>query len=341
VTAGSAAVIGTGLIGASVGLGLRAAGWRVIGWDPDRAALDTAVRLGAITSAASDHDAVLRGADLVVLAGPPAAIVAEVATLDTPALVTDVAGIKVPVITAARLERFVGGHPMAGREVHGADAANVALFRGAAWVLATDGARESDLARMEEIVISLGARPIRMTAVEHDEAVAVTSHLPQVLAAALLGAAADTPGALDLAAGSFRDLTRVAASDPTLWSGLLQINAEHAGPALRRFAARLEQWAAAIDDDGIPAIEEALAAAAATRRSLAPPLVAVRVVLADRPGELAKVGRALAASGVDVRDLQLRHGPHGGGGILTLSVRPGEAEALRVALDDAGLETVS
>ena len=293
--------------------------------------------MGAGETAAAEHAAALLGANLVVLAGPPAAILADVSTLDTPALVTDVAGAKVPVVAAATgLEHFVGGHPMAGREVRGADAASIALFRGAAWVLVTDGAHEADLARMEEIVGSLGARPLRMTAVEHDEAVAVTSHLPQVLAAALLGAASDTPRALDLAAGSFRDLTRVAASDPALWSGLLEINAGYVGPALRRFAVRLEAWADAI---GVENVEDALASAAATRRSLAPPLLAVRVVLADRPGELAKVGQALAASGVDVRDLQLRHGPHGGGGILTLSVRPGEAEALRSALAATGLET--
>ncbi len=333
----TAAVLGTGLIGASVGMALRAGGWRVVGWDADPTTAARAAARGALDTAAPSRNGAVAGADLVVLAAPPAAVVATVAELATDALVTDVAGIKGPVVAAAaHLPHFVGGHPMAGRELSGPEAASGALFRGAAWVLATDGAAAADLDRVEAIVAGFGARPLRMAAAAHDAAVAAISHLPQVLAAALLREAAASPEALELASGSFRDLTRVASSDPGAWGPLLVGNAATAA-TVRRFAGRLAAWADAIETGDTEALRAALAAARDTRAELAPPVAAVRVALADRPGELARVGRALEASRVDVRDLQLRHAPHGGGGILSLFVRTGEREALRDALVAEGL----
>ena len=205
----TAAILGTGLIGSSIGLGLRNAGWQVVGWDPDAAVADRAAELGAVDRVSSDPDAAVAGdLDLVVLAGPPGAIVAAVEHLDVAGLVIDVAGVKGPIVAAARPEHFVGTHPMAGRESSGPDAASAALFRGAAWVVVTDGAGDADIAAVETIVRQLGARPVRMTAAEHDRAVAAISHLPQILAATLVTEAAERTQALDLAAGSFRDLTK-------------------------------------------------------------------------------------------------------------------------------------
>ena len=332
-------VLGTGLIGASVGMGLRGAGWHVTGWDPDPEALATSADRGALDRAEASAAVALAGRPhLVVLAGPQGAVVDTLGTMEYSGLVTDVAAVKVPVVAAARhLAHFVGGHPMAGREVSGPEAASAALFRGAAWVLVDDGADAGDLESVEEMVADLGARPLRMSAAEHDAAVGMVSHLPQVLAAALLRQAAESSGALDLAAGSFRDLTRVAASDAEAWAGLLVANAGPVAAEVRRFAGRLERWAAAVETGDAAELRGALAAAGETRRALGPPVVAVGVALADRPGELARVGSALARSRVDVRDLQLRHAPHGGGGVLSLFVRPGEAEALRAALEGEGL----
>jgi len=229
---------------------------------------------------------------------------------------------------------------MAGREVRGPRGASSALFRGATWVVVTDGAAEGDLVIVEGVLQQLGARPIRMAAVEHDAAVAMISHLPQVLAAALVNEASDRTRALDLAAGSFRDLTRVAASDPGLWVDLLASNRAEVIAAIDDYRTRLARVARSLDDGDRGAIEEFLTTAREIRRGLAPPVVAIRVALADEPGELARVGRAFGASMVDVRDLQLRHAPHGGGGMLTVSVRPGEAETLRGALTDEGLLVV-
>jgi prephenate dehydrogenase len=279
------------------------------------------------------RDQALAGFDLVVLAGPPAVVVADLGELRTDVLVTDVAGVKVPVIRAARhLPRFVGGHPMAGREHAGPAAASPALFRGASWIITTDGAGERDLRTISGIVETMGAVPVRMTAEEHDTAVAVISHLPQVLASALVEVAGRDDHALALAAGSFRDLTRVALSEPEWWADLLATNQDQVRRALGLMMDSLADWDQALATGAIDSLAAGLAEARAVRRSMAPPVVAVSVIMQDRPGELGAVGRALTATGVDVRDLQLRHGPHGGGGILTLSVRPGEAEPLRSAL---------
>ncbi len=336
-----AAIAGTGLIGASIGLGLARSGWHVIGWDPDEAALGAAAESGAVAEAAADFRSLLNPEpDLVVLAGPPRAVIDQAATIDSGSLVMDVAGIKAAVVSAARPRRFVGTHPMAGREIRGPAGASPALFRGATWVVVTDGATEADMRFVEGILEELGARPVRMTATEHDAAVAMISHLPQVLAAALVNEAADRTQALDLVAGSFRDLTRVAASDPALWVDLLGSNAAEVGAAIEDLRRRLERVASALQTGDSDLVAGFLTRGQEIRRSLAPPVVAIRVALADEPGELARVGRAFGASAVDVRDLQLRHAPHGGGGVLTVSVRPGEAETLRTALGDEGLLVV-
>ena len=325
-------ISGTGLIGASIGLGLADAGWDTLGWDPDGARLSAASALGAITESDPDQIARLDAPDLVVLASPPRRVIETLPALATEALVIDVAAVKAPVVRLERAVRFVGTHPMAGREQSGPEAASAGLFRGTAWVIATDHAADADLAVVDGIVDSLGARPIHMTAAAHDSAVARVSHLPQLVAAALLETAAADPRAMDLAAGSFRDLTRVAASDPAMWIDIIELNREAIADATGALKGALDGTRA------VDQLEQMLYEARALRATLGPAVAQVRVALVDKPGELAAVGEALAASGVDVRDLQLRHAPHGGGGVLTLSVRPGEAGALAAALGEVGLE---
>ena len=332
------AVLGTGLIGTSVALGLSDAGWATVGWDPEPSVLAAIEELGSFDEVAADVTTAVADATLVVLAGPPSSVPGLLEGLDTDALVTDVAGVKAGIVAAGQaLPHFVSGHPMAGREVSGPEAASPSLFRGAAWVVITDGAAAEDLARLESVVAALGANPIRMSAAEHDDAVAVVSHLPQVLAAALVGEATEHPAGLDLASGSFRDLTRVAASDPGLWSELLVRNGGPLAEVIEAYAGRLHRWAEAVRVGRAEEVGAKLMSASEVRRGMAPPVVAIAVALADQPGELAKVGHALENSQVDVRDLQLRHATYGGGGILTLSVRPGEAETLRSALEAEGL----
>jgi prephenate dehydrogenase len=190
---------------------------------------------------------------------------------------------------------------------------------------------------IEAVVAAMGARPIRMTAAEHDAAVAAISHLPQMLAASLVGLAADHETAMNLAAGSFRDLTRVAASDSKLWLEVLRANRDDVLSAVVKLQARLDNLAALLAEDDIAQLATHLDAARDVRRSLAAQATAVRIALADRPGELAKVGAALSAANADVRDIQLRHAPYGGGGVLTISVRPGDAATLTDAILAVGL----
>lgn len=306
------------------------------GWDEDEGTLRTAFERGALDETAAGVSDVAVGADLFVIALPPRATRHAVADLVGEVLTIDVAGVKAPIVSAAaRGARFVGTHPMAGREVSGPQAASSSLFKGAAWVVATDGASEADLASVEGVVRLLGARPVRMTAVAHDELVAAISHVPQLLAAALVTEAVGADGALDLAAGSFRDLTRVAASDPALWVEVLDANREAVSATLARLKRRLDEFEASLVD--APALGGLLAAARDARSSLTARVTSVSIALADRPGELGKVGHAFEESGVDVRDIQLRHSPHGGGGVLTISVRPGDGDRLRVSLQAAGL----
>ncbi len=333
-------ILGTGLIGASCGLALRERGARVAGWDPQAAHLETALRRGALDAAGeSEDDVLLAAADLLIVAAPPTATRDLVARLDHSGLVIDVAGVKAPIVMAARAARFVGTHPMAGREVAGPEAASAALFRGAAWVVVTDGAAAGDVELVSGLVTELGARPILMDAARHDAAVAAVSHVPQLIAAALVAAAGGAEGGLELAAGGFRDLTRVAASDPRLWVDLLRMNSASVVAALDGVRTAIDELAASVEGDGAD-LETFLAAAMEMRRAMTARVATVRVALADEPGELARVGQALQASAVDVRDIQLRHAPHGGGGVLTLSVRPGDGEALRHAVEREGLLVV-
>jgi prephenate dehydrogenase len=247
--------------------------------------------------------------------------------------------VKEAVIEAAsHLTRFVGTHPMAGRESSGPQSASPALFRGANWVV-VDGGTDEATDRVIEVIETLGANPVFMSAAAHDAAVAAISHLPQVLAAGLLTSATDTPDALDLAAGSFRDLTRVAASQPIPWVEILKSNETAVLKAVDNLRAQLDVVESAIrsNDDELLAY---LSHSRDVRATLGAPVAAVRVSLADEPGEIARVGQALEESHVDVRDIQMRHAPYGGGGVLTVSVRAGEEEALRHALEHVGLLTV-
>lgn len=332
----TAAVLGTGLIGTSVAIALHTAGWGVRGYDPDGTALDLAVRMANVEPCDTVDDAV-SGADLVVLAGPVGAIVDTLHSLETDALVTDVAGVKRSVVEAgARLPRFVGGHPMAGRESAGPEGASGGMFRGATWVLTTDGASDRDLIEMSSIVQSLGAVPVQMSALAHDRAVAAASHIPHLTAASLVSLVSREEGARSLVAGGFRDLTRVAASDPGWWSEVLVANRDAVAEELRMLAGSLTDMAELVEAGDIDEVHHRLDTAQRLRRGMAAPVAAVRVILEDRPGEIAEVGKALADSHVDLRDLQLRHAVHGGGGVLTLSVKPIDAKRLRSALTEAG-----
>lgn len=336
MTARRAIIHGTGLLGASVGLGLRSQGWEVSGWDPDPDALTEASRRGAIGSELDGPDT---DADLVVLAAPPDAIARSLVNMKTDSLVTDIAGVKIPMVSAAsHLSHFVGGHPMAGGETSGASLATRTMFHGATWVLTSDGADPADVARVDEITRSLGANPVVMTAQEHDAAVARVSHLPHIIAAALMRLADADQATLNLAGTGFRDLTRIAAADSTWWAEVLTANHPQVDASIEELQKALDEWRRIIGDNSAGELDAELESARVARAGLGEHHTQVRVVLLDRPGEIARVGHALETSRVDVRDFQLRHGEHGGGGILTISVKGEGKDALTMALVDEGFE---
>ena len=223
---GRAAVIGTGLIGGSIGMRLRAMGWHVTGHDrdPDRAA--RALALGALDGVGHNPDATV-----TFVATPVLAIAAEArrALGAGAGLVTDVGGVKASVVDAVADSRFVGGHPMAGSEQEGVDGADAALFEGATWVLTpTDGTDAAAYAQVRQIVGTLGAEVVTLPPERHDELVAVVSHVPHLAAATLMRLADERSeehrALLRLAAGGFRDMTRIASGHPGIWPDICSDN---------------------------------------------------------------------------------------------------------------------
>jgi prephenate dehydrogenase len=338
------AIVGTGLIGASVGLAAQAGGTHVAGWDPDPEALATAVRAGACAGAGSLADA-LEGVELVLVAAPVSALpsrVAEVlASTDEEVTVTDVGSTKASVVTAAAgSPRFVGGHPIAGKEVHGAEHAAAGLFEGATWFLTPPVASgEERYALVHGFVAGLGAFPHAIDPVAHDELVALTSHLPHVLANVVVNQAGATRveghEPLANAGGALRDMTRIAGANPRLWREIFLDNAEAVSASLAEHRRRIEEVEAALarGDDGF--LSSWIAEAAGNRRRMldvaygdAGALHRIQVHVADRPNVLAEITHAFGAARIDIRDFELDHISPDRGGTLTLLVS-GEGEGTR------------
>ena len=341
------AVVGTGLIGASVALAARRAGVStVVGWDPDPAALEVAAARGGVEPS-TDLATAVADADLAVAAVPvgdlPSTVRALLDGAGEACTVTDVGSTKRPVSAAAGGDRrFVGGHPICGAETRGPERATADLFDGATWFLTPTAATEPDRLRLVHgFVSALGARPVAIGPDAHDRLVAVTSHLPHVLANVLLNQAGsarvDGHDPLQAAGGSLRDMTRIGGANPRIWVDIFLDNREALRAALVEQRRQLEQ------------VEEALAAGDAgflarwigeasghRRRMLATAFVdpgtlhRVRTHIPDRPGVLAGIFQALGAERINVEDFELDHVSTERGGTLTMLVS-GESEAGRAA----------
>ena len=360
------AVVGAGLMGTSLALALRQQGWPV--WVHDRDA--RAQRLAADVSDA--QQGIPAEADLVFLAVPPeatAAVAVEQLRLMPHATVSDVASTKahfqVEIESREGIpDRFVGGHPIAGRERSGPDAARGDLFEGRPWVLtpgpAVPGWR---MAQVVRAVSATGALPVVWSAAAHDAAMAAVSHVPQVVASALAAQLLLEPAeVVELAGSGLRDTTRIAASDPDLWLGILESNADAVADRVRAVSADLAALADALDP---PA--ENREADKSTQRHAARPQEAdatvrdlltrgnagqhripgkhgeapieyavVPVVITDAPGSLARLFSAAGDAGVNVEDVSIEHSPGQPVGLVELSVAPEAAQALREGLVRAG-----
>jgi prephenate dehydrogenase len=354
------AVLGTGLMGTSVAMAAARAGASVTGWDGDPATAARAAARGGFTQAASLEEAV-QGADLVVVCTPIptiAPLVAAALAATSDAIVTEVGSIMGSVseqvasgAPSEDLARYVPGHPMGGSERSGPDHASPAVLDGIVWVLsATEASDPAAVATLGSWIESLGASAVRMPGDRHDRLVAFVSHLPQVASTALMSLAAteeaDEPEILLLAAGGFRDLTRLAASDAALWSSILLANRDQIAEAIDLYVDRLQ----GLRDDVLArrgdAVRSTFALAKDARLRLATKpqvksgVAVLQVEVPDRPGALAELTSTLAEGRVNIEDLQIVHSPEGGRGTVHLTVAADAAEDATEVLAAGGLDPI-
>lgn len=347
-TSGTVRIVGAGLLGSSIGHALRALGVDVVLADASPAQLRLAIDYGAGRAAAAGDDP-----RLIVVATPPDVIadVVERELRDHPgAVVTDVASVKLKPLHELQsrgvdLTHYIGSHPLAGRERGGAIAARADIFVGRPWVVCRDGETPaSDLALVEGLALDLGATPIEMTPGEHDRAVALISHVPQLVASLLAARFVDAPDdSLRLAGQGVRDTTRIAASAPELWVQILGANAAPVVDVLDALAGDLRGVADALRAPDAPGSRRSVADTVRRgndgvqrlpgKHGVKRRFETIVVMVDDTPGQLGRLFGDLGELEVNVEDLRLEHSPGAQFGLAEISVTP---TVLRRAVD--GLE---
>ncbi len=336
--------MGTGLIGGSIGLALRRRGWHVTGDDHDPAHAARALELGALDVVGTDDRA-----EITFLATPVQAVVgAAWAALEaTSGVVTDVGSVKASILGVVDHPRFVGGHPMAGSEQDGVDGADPDLFAGAVWVLTPTAATDdAAYALVRSVVKDLGADVVALAPDHHDALVAVVSHVPHLTAASLMHLADERStehrALLRLAAGGFRDMTRIAAGHPGIWPDICAENRDAIVDVLDALVTSLQSVREVVAKDdraGLLAVLERARSARAnlpSRVASAGDLCELRVPVPDRAGVLAEVTTLAGTLDVNIADLEIAHSSEGDQGVLILLVEAGAAERLRAGLVDLG-----
>jgi prephenate dehydrogenase len=351
-TKGPVRIIGAGLLGTSIGLALTKLGVSVTLEDASPANLKLAIDYGAGAKASnSDQPAI------IVVCVPPdvtASVVARELAAFPNAIVTDVASVKSQILTelaasGADLTRYVGSHPMAGRERGGAMSGRADLFVGRPWVIsAGDGTVAKAVALIEDLALDLGSAPIKVSAAEHDRAVALVSHVPQLvsslLAARLVVAEGDD---VSLAGQGLRDTTRIAASDPKLWIQILSANSSEVASVLKALEVDLRSVIESleqIDQPGsLATISRALEAGNrgveripgkhGTKQAAYAQVV---VMIADKPGELGRLFNEVGEIGVNIEELKLEHSPSAPVGLVELYVLPTVEAKLISELESRG-----
>ena len=337
-------IVGVGLIGGSLGLALKRTGFtgRRVGVSRSETVAQ-ALELGVIDEGwgYDQLDKALAGADLVFICTPIQQIlelIAEIGRLAEPgALITDVGSTKRRIVAAARTHcgdeiHFVGGHPMAGSEKSGVTAADPFLFQNAIYILVPDDAVPSDHYRaLIDLLRLIGARVLELEADHHDRAVAAISHLPQMLATSLVEMVGrlneERDHYLPLAAGGFRDLTRIASSPFAMWEDIVATNADEIGGMIDRYIAALKDVKACLGEVSIGEnFEYANRIRGSIPRDAKGFIHALHEVLVqaeDRPGVIAEIGKALGEAGVNINDIEV------------MKVREGEGGTLRLGFDSA------
>lgn len=348
---GTVRVVGAGLLGASIGHALRAKGVDVVLADASPSQLRLAIDYGAGRAAREDD-----APRLIVVAVPPdvtADVIEAELTAHPDAVVTDVASVKLEPFDELRrrgidLTRYIGSHPLAGRERGGAISARADLFIGRPWVVCRDEqTRAADLALVEALALDVGALLLEMTPQEHDRAVALTSHVPQVVASLLAGRLAEADeGSLRLAGQGVRDTTRIAASAPELWVQILGANAAPVVELLDALAGDLREVADALRQPDAPGARRAVADAIRRGNEGVERLPGKHgqnrrfetmvVMVDDTPGQLGRLFGELGELGVNVEDLRLEHSPGAQFGLAEISVAPASLRGAIEGLQERG-----
>ncbi|MBB5077284.1 prephenate dehydrogenase [Nonomuraea endophytica] len=347
-------ILGTGLVGTSIGLALRQRGVTVLLADRDLGAVRLAREMGAGQEWHSGEQV-----DLAIIAVPPDHVATELRGLqrrEAARFYTDVSSVKaMPIARAVELGcdmgAYVASHPMAGREKAGPGAARADLFLGRPWALcATEATRPEAKRAVLELIELCGANPVEVSAEEHDRAVALVSHAPHVAASAVAARLSDASDvALGLAGQGVRDVTRIAGSDPGLWLGILSGNAAPVAEVLEAVSRDLTEAAAALralaegDRSAGPDVTRLLKRGVAGHGRIpgkhggpAAAYGVVQVVIGDRPGQLARLFQVCDEVGVNVEDVRLEHAPGLPLGLAEVSVQPDAVAVLQEALHERG-----
>jgi len=350
-------ILGLGLIGGSLARALRQKAHvpYIAAMDTDAASGVHALEEGVIDAFAvpSEGYSIFDGCDLVLLCTPLAAVIdllPHLSRLDI-GILSDVGSVKEPVMRAVSLPNFIGGHPMAGSERQGYSCSSVTLFENALYVLCVgDGCTvtASALGDFEELIKSIGATPVRMTAHEHDKRVATISHLPHIAASALslLAARLDDGQLAALAAGGFRDITRIASSDSTLWAGITQASSPVLIPVLSMYIDLLKQVQKELEKKDTRAVEAFFAQGAFYRNSLPTSgrgaldaTASLTVYLEDKPGSLGMITTLLGHKNINIRNINIRnYRTYEGGQLHLLLGNSAQAVEAYSLLTEAGYE---
>jgi prephenate dehydrogenase len=348
---GPVRVVGVGLLGTSIALGLRARGVDVILSDSSPTNVSIAADYGAGRRAGDADEP-----QLIVVCVPPdvtAQVVVRELSAYPRAVVTDVASVKTAILdevvaAGGDITRYVGSHPLAGRERGGPMAGRADLFVGRPWVVAGHPAISYQTAgAVDDLILDLGATLVEMTAAEHDSSVALVSHVPQVVSTVLAQRLVDAPdSAVNLAGQGLRDVTRVAASDPELWVQILGANSAPVVEVLKEFRSDLDRVIAALDDPTAQGSRRGLAEALARGNAGVARIpgkhgqdkryTQLVVMVDDTPGELARLLTELGEEGVNLEDLRLEHSPGAQIGLAEIAVLPEVAARLTEALAARG-----
>ncbi|MEV1130793.1 prephenate dehydrogenase [Agromyces sp. NPDC049794] len=340
---GPVRVVGVGLLGASIGLGLKAKGIDVILADASPTHLAIAVDYGAGRPAEPGDRP-----QLIVVCVPPdvtADVVAAELDAYPEALVTDVASVKVAVYEdlkarGADLARYIGTHPMAGRERGGPMSGRADLFVGRPWVVVDHGnVSYQNAAAIDDLILDLGATLVELTPEQHDQAVALVSHVPQVVSSLLARRLIEAPHAsLNLAGQGLRDVTRIASSDPELWVQILGQNARPVADILRAYRDDLDRFVTALEDFEAPGArrriaEELFGGNTGVERlpgkhGVDRRYASLIVMVDDRPGQLARLFNDVGDAGVNLEDFRLEHSPGAQVGLAEVFVLPEVVERL-------------